>query len=142
MMDTSVVKQIIEIFDNSDVSVMELEIADMKIKLKKPEASSSAVVTVTPAKTETAVKEEPEEKKTTIDSPLVGTFYSAVKPDEKPYVEIGDFVKKGDVVCIVEAMKSINEIKSDKDGTIVEILVNNGDFVEFGQPLFVIGENR
>ena len=74
-----------------------------------------------------------------VKSPLVGTFYSASSPDSAPFVKVGDTVKKGQVLGIVEAMKLMNEIESEFDGTVKAILVKNGDLVEFGQPLFVIG---
>ncbi len=71
-------------------------------------------------------------------APMVGTFYSAPAPGAKPFVDIGTEVKSGDVLCIIEAMKMMNQIESDKAGRIVSVLVKNGDPVEFGQPLFVI----
>ncbi|WP_448916559.1 acetyl-CoA carboxylase biotin carboxyl carrier protein [Eubacterium ramulus] len=74
----------------------------------------------------------------TVKSPLVGTFYSASSPDAAPYVQVGDMVKKGQVLGIVEAMKLMNEIESEFDGTVKAILVKNGDLVEFDQPMFVI----
>lgn len=74
----------------------------------------------------------------TINSPLVGVFYSAASPDDKAYVSVGDKVKKGQVIGIVEAMKLMNEIESDYDGVVTDILVNNEDMVEYGQPMFVI----
>ena len=74
----------------------------------------------------------------TVKSPLVGTFYSASAPDAAPYVQVGDTVKKGQVLGIVEAMKLMNEIESEYDGTVKAILVKNGDLVEFDQPMFVI----
>lgn len=74
-----------------------------------------------------------------VKSPLVGTFYSASAPDAEPYVKVGDVVKKGQVLGIVEAMKLMNEIESEFDGVVKEIKINNGDLIEFDQPLFVIG---
>ena len=74
----------------------------------------------------------------TITSPLVGTFYSAPSPDSPSFVKVGDSVKKGQVVGIIEAMKLMNELESDIDGVIKEILINDGDVVEFGQPLFIL----
>jgi acetyl-CoA carboxylase biotin carboxyl carrier protein len=73
-----------------------------------------------------------------VTSPIVGTFYRASSPDKPPYVEVGDVVKKGQVLCIIEAMKLMNEIESETAGKIVQILVENGHPVEYGQPLFVI----
>lgn len=75
----------------------------------------------------------------TIDSPMVGVFYAAPNPDSKPFVSVGQSVKKGDVVCIIEAMKIMNEITADESGTVTEVLVKNGDVVEYGQPMFKIG---
>lgn len=78
------------------------------------------------------------EPRKTINSPMVGTFYRAPSPDAKPYADVGQRVKAGDTVCIIEAMKLLNEIEAETDGVIQEILVDNGAPVEFGQPLFVI----
>jgi acetyl-CoA carboxylase biotin carboxyl carrier protein len=88
--------------------------------------------------------EEPEvienitESKNVITSPMVGSFYRAASPDSAPFIDIGSSVKKGDTLCIIEAMKILNEIESDKEGTISKILIENGQPVEFGQPLFEI----
>ena len=71
-----------------------------------------------------------------IKSPMVGVFYASPSPDAKPFVEVGQKVKKGDVVCIIEAMKLMNELTADQDGEVVDICVNNGEVVEYGQPLF------
>ena len=74
----------------------------------------------------------------TIKAPMVGVFYQAASPEAEPYVTVGKTVKKGDTVCIIEAMKLMNEIQAEEDGTIKEILVKDGDIIEYGQPLFVI----
>jgi acetyl-CoA carboxylase biotin carboxyl carrier protein len=74
-----------------------------------------------------------------VKSPMVGTFYRAAAPDGKPFVDVGDAVKAGDTICIIEAMKLLNEIEADADGVVKQILVENGQPVEYGQPLFVIG---
>ena len=84
-----------------------------------------------------AIKAEPK-KLNTIDSPLVGTFYKAASPDSAPFVQVGDRVTADTVVCIIEAMKVMNEIKAEKSGVIKEILLENGQPVEFGQPMFVL----
>ncbi len=73
-----------------------------------------------------------------LDSPMVGTFYSAASPEKPPFIKVGDQVKKGQTICIIEAMKLMNEIESEYDGEVVEILVKNEDMVEFGQPLFLV----
>ena len=74
----------------------------------------------------------------TINSPMVGTFYHSSSPGTKPFVEVGDAIKEGDTICIIEAMKILNEIEADKTGTVTRILGENGQAVEYGQPLFVI----
>jgi acetyl-CoA carboxylase biotin carboxyl carrier protein len=73
-----------------------------------------------------------------VKSPMVGTFYRASSPGAKPFVEVGDTIKQGETICIVEAMKILNEIEADKSGTVTQMLVDNGQAVEYGQPLFVI----
>jgi acetyl-CoA carboxylase biotin carboxyl carrier protein len=73
-----------------------------------------------------------------VKSPMVGTFYRASSPGAKPFVELGDAIKEGETICIVEAMKILNEIEADKSGTVTQILVENGQAVEYGQPLYVI----
>ena len=85
-----------------------------------------------------AVEAAPVETGFQVKSPMVGTFYRASSPGAKPFVEIGSTVKEGETLCIVEAMKILNEIESEKAGTVTSILCDNGDAVEFGQPLFVI----
>lgn len=76
----------------------------------------------------------------TINSPMVGTFYAAASPDAAPFVKVGTRVKKGDIVCIIEAMKMFNQIEAECEGTVVQCLVDNGHPVEFGQPMFVVDE--
>ena len=88
---------------------------------------------------ETIAEEKVEVSGDIVKSPIVGTFYASTSPGKPPIVSKGDKVSKGDVLCIVEAMKVMNEITSDFDGEILDILVENGQFVEFGEPLFVIG---
>jgi acetyl-CoA carboxylase biotin carboxyl carrier protein len=87
----------------------------------------------------TAPAAEPSPEGHVVKSPMVGTFYRAASPDAKPFVEVGEVVKEGQTICIVEAMKLMNEIEADASGTIKAILVENGQPVEYGQPLFVIG---
>jgi acetyl-CoA carboxylase biotin carboxyl carrier protein len=74
----------------------------------------------------------------TVKSPMVGTFYRSANPGSKPFVELGDAIKEGEPICIIEAMKIMNEIEADKSGTVTRILCENGQAVEFGQPLFII----
>jgi acetyl-CoA carboxylase biotin carboxyl carrier protein len=95
-----------------------------------------------PASTALAVAEPvaaPVETGHVVKSPMVGTFYRAANPGSKPFADVGDAIKEGDPICIIEAMKIMNEIEADKSGTVTRILCENGQAVEFGQPLFVIG---
>ena len=85
-----------------------------------------------------AVDDLKEEKCNTVNSPMVGTFYASASPESKPFVTIGQSVKKGDTLCILEAMKMMNQVQAESDGKIVEILVDNAEPVEFDQPLFVL----
>ncbi|HEC78329.1 MAG TPA: acetyl-CoA carboxylase biotin carboxyl carrier protein [candidate division WOR-3 bacterium] len=138
------IEKLVKILENSVVS--EIEITDLfgrTVRIRK--SGNNTQITQTPAKKQpTAVSEpqttEQEDKKNlvAIKSPIVGTFYRAPAPDAPPYVEIGDVVKPGQVVCIVEAMKLMNEIESDVAGKIVKILVKNEDPVEYNQELFLI----
>lgn len=96
-----------------------------------PEAAPAAAAAPAPA--------APAAGKKTVTSPMVGTFYRAPSPEAKPFVQVGDTVKKGDTLCIIEAMKLLNEIEAEEEGVIKEVLVENGQPVEYGQPLFVLG---
>jgi acetyl-CoA carboxylase biotin carboxyl carrier protein len=96
------------------------------------------VATVAPASNESTEKENEEAGAKKITSPMVGTFYSSASPDKPPFVKVGDKVKKGQTICILEAMKLMNEIESEHDGEIVKILINNEEMVEYGQPMFLI----
>lgn len=155
------VKELIAIFEKSDLNDMEVQLDNAVVKLNRNAASpvqgQNAVernviqdsvnnadiqnVQMTP---EEAVVNSPvsdmEELSNGggrfIKAPIVGTFYQSSAPDKPPYVKVGDSIAKGDVVCIIEAMKFMNEVNSEESGKITEILVKDGEFVEFGQPLF------
>lgn len=152
-MNISEIKELVKIIDESTLTTFEMEQEGVKLVLKKeavaamPVAAPVAVAApvVNAFKEEVVVQVEENVKNEapvvagkTVNSPMVGTFYASSAPDKPAYVKVGDKVKKGQVVCIVEAMKLMNEIESDVDGEVVEILVNNEDMVEFGQPMFVI----
>lgn len=151
-MNIAEIKELVKVIDDSNLTTFELEQDGVKLVLKKeavaemkvaaPVTVAAPVVTAVKeeVKVEESVKEATKEAPTgkTINSPMVGTFYASSAPDKPAYVKVGDKVKKGQVVCIVEAMKLMNEIESEVDGEIVEILVNNEDMVEYGQPMFVI----
>ena len=137
--------KIIEMLEKSRFDDCELELGDFKIKLGTNKSSevqyiqaaqpyaapaAPAVQADVPAQEASAIQGK------TINAPLVGIFYSAPAPDAAPFVSVGSNVKKGDCVCIIEAMKIMNDIECELDGEIAECLVKNGDPVEFGQPLF------
>jgi acetyl-CoA carboxylase biotin carboxyl carrier protein len=155
-MDLKEIKAIIELMSKNHLSEFDLEREGFKIRIKKsPETlphityttpaplpqplpapiTSAAPAQPTPAATPVPAA-EPLANLHEIASPMVGTFYRAPSPDSAPYVELGQKVTPDTVVCIIEAMKVMNEIKAETTGTIVEILVENGKSVEFGQPLF------
>lgn len=127
-MDTEKLKQVVRIFESSSLTSMHLECEEMNIELQKKDGPAQPVS----HKVESPVVES---EGVTLNSPLVGTFYRSSAPDQPPYVEVGQSVKAGDVVCILEAMKAMNEIKASQDGIIEDILVNDGDMVQFDQPL-------
>ena len=103
-------------------------------------ASDDPVKVASPSSEEAVTGSNPEEGRHPVTSPLVGTFYNAPSPDAPPFVSNGDLVQEGQTLCIVEAMKTMNEIKADRPGMIREICVENGQLVEYGQPLFMIRE--
>lgn len=133
-----------------DLSELKVELKDCNVSLRRGEKTVAAPVVVAPAPVAAApvapapaaaaptAKEEAAAPAKTIDSPLVGTFYRAASPDADTFVNVGDRVTADTVVAIIEAMKVMNEIKAEKSGVIKEVLVENGQPVEFGQPLFVI----
>lgn len=125
----------------SSLSSFEYETEELKLSIQ---CGEKAVLTATPAVSEAEPRETVSGKKEElpegklVKSPLVGTFYAAPSQDAAPYVKVGDQVKKGQVLAIVEAMKLMNEIESDFDGTVAEVYVKNGESVEYGMPLFRI----
>ena len=132
-----------------DLNELKVELKDCNVSLRRGETTGAAPVVVAPAPVAAApvapaapaapaAKEEAAAPARTIDSPLVGTFYRAASPDADTFVNVGDRVTADTVVAIIEAMKVMNEIKAEKSGVIKEVLVENGQPVEFGQPLFVI----
>lgn len=151
------IKQMIEMLENSQLAVLELtDDNGSSIRLEKPStpavhnfavntgAQGAAIPAQAPVQTvtseqATAVTEAPAtENYSSIKAPMVGVFYAAASPDSSPFVTVGQRVEKGDVVCIIEAMKLMNEITAEQSGVIAEICVNNEDIVEYGQDLFKI----
>jgi len=154
-MDLRKLKTLIDLVSESNVSELEITEADGKVRIVKAGAQSvvyaqpmpaPAAATVAapaaaapaPAAAASAPAEAPAETGHVVKSPMVGTFYRASSPGAKAFAEVGDQVKAGQPVCIIEAMKIMNEIESDVDGTITKILVENGQPVEYGQPLFIV----
>lgn len=143
MIDIETLKEYIKVLE--DCSLAEIEISDEEdsIRLAKPSADSPVVAVsaqgAAQAPAQPAAASAPAVSGKAIKSPMVGVFYAAPSPDRPPFVNVGDTVQKGDVVCIVEAMKIMNEITAAESGTITEILVENGEVVEYDQPLFKIG---
>ena len=135
------IKKLIDDMGNSKIDELKIEFPDgIKISMKK---DRTPVAPIMPAETVQRIsvpekKEIVQEEYKIVKSPMVGTFYSKSSPNAKPYAEIGQKVKKGDILCIVEAMKLMNEIESEYDGEIVEICVNDGEMVDYGKPLFKI----
>jgi acetyl-CoA carboxylase biotin carboxyl carrier protein len=154
-MDLEFVRHLIEAVDGSGIDTLEITRAGTRIRISKspaqvgsvavgPAAASAPVAAAAPAPaaSSTEMDEAPPEKKgpalTDVKSPMVGTFYRAPAPEAPPYVEVGSAVSKGQTLCILEAMKLMNELECEVDGVVREILVENADPVEYGQVLFRI----
>jgi len=150
-MDLRKLKTLIDLVSESNVSELEITEAEGKVRIVKgggvqqptqpmmvPQVPTGAqqALNAAPATSAPAPAEAPTGH--VVKSPMVGTFYRAASPGGKPFVEVGAQVKDGETVCIIEAMKILNEIETDKAGTITKILVENGQAVEYGQPLFVV----
>ena len=145
-MDIEKINNIVELFKNSGLDEMTLELKDFKINLKnnKVEYVAKEVVNVveksSPVKVEKVEEQVNDVKGEWIKAPFVGTFYAAPSANEAPYVKVGQKINKGDVICILEAMKVMNEIKSNKSGTVLEIKAQNGNMVEYDEELILIGD--
>ncbi len=151
-LDLNQVRELLLMFDQTSVTELNLKSGELELQLRKREQISSnpAVVvapappsatTSTPAPAPEPTPPPANRKTVDIVAPMVGTFYRAPAPDEPPFVEVGDTVKKGQVVCIIEAMKLMNEIEAEVNGQVVEILVQNAEPIEYGQPLMRILPN-
>jgi len=150
-MDLRKLKTLIDLVSESNISELEITEADGKVRIVK--ADPAAAVAVQPvyapapaasapaqvaAPVAAAAPVAPVETGHIVKSPMVGTFYRASSPNAKPFADVGQQVKEGEAICIIEAMKIMNEIEADKSGTITKVMCENGQAVEFGQPLFVI----
>ena len=149
-MDIRKVKKLIELLEESGISELEISEGEESVRISRhprmtmqaPMAAPAmqlAAPPLAPATPATAAGEhKPRNDESTVTSPMVGTYYSASSPGAKPFVDIGMEIKVGQVLCIIEAMKMMNQIESDKAGRVTAILAKNGEPVEFGQPLFII----
>jgi len=137
--DLDRIRELLKSLENSSVEEMELEAEGLKLKVKFRRGSSPSLQVSQPQEVKEEKTEEGEEKNYyVVESPMVGTFYRAPSPGAEPFVKEGDFVEKGQVLCIIEALKVMNEIESEVSGIVRKILVENGQPVEYGQPLFYI----
>ena len=152
-MDLRKLKTLIDLVSDSNVSELEITEAEGKVRIVKgpvgamvaaPIAApvvAAAPIAGAPTAAAPAVLSEAEQAAAAghvVKSPMVGTYYASSSPEAKPFVQVGTVVKEGETICIIEAMKILNEIEADKSGTITRILVDNGQAVEYGQPLFHI----
>lgn len=154
-MDLRKLKTLIDLVSESNISELEITEADGKVRIVKSDPAAAiavqpvyaaapampvaaAAAAAAPVAAAAAPAAAPVETGHVVKSPMVGTFYRASSPNAKPFADIGQQVKEGEAICIIEAMKIMNEIEADKSGTITKILAENGQAVEFGQPLFVI----
>ena len=146
-MDLRKLKTLIDLVSDSNVSELEITEAEGKVRIVKsmgvaapmvmPQAAPAAMVTA-PARAPVAAEVPAAPTGHAVKSPMVGTFYRSSSPGAAPFIQIGSVVKEGDTLCIIEAMKILNEIESDKAGTVTQILSENGQAVEYGQPLFIV----
>lgn len=146
-MDVRKIKKLIELIESSDIAELEIVEGEESVRISRnstapvyapaPVAAPAAGAAAAPS-TSSPIAAPDSPSGETIDAPMVGTYYSAASPTSPPFVTVGKSVAVGDTLCIIEAMKMLNQIESDKSGVIKEILVENEQPVEFGQPLFVI----
>ena len=136
-MDTEKIKSIMQMFEESQISKMDLTDGDLHITLEKDVEVKRVV---TPVEGQSVQEEKTEEKTgTPIKSPIVGTYYQASGAGKEPYVKVGDTIQEGDTICIIEAMKVMNEIKATVSGKVLSIEVQDGETVEYDQTLMMIG---
>jgi acetyl-CoA carboxylase biotin carboxyl carrier protein len=146
--DFDKVREIVRIAEESDLAELEVEHAGLRVRVCRAASRAAGVVqpaepAVTPASGDApaagaAASEPPEDHLVPIVAPMVGTFYRAPSPDAAPFVQVGDLVEAGQVVCVIEAMKLFNEIQADQRGRVARILVENASPVEYGQPLLLL----
>jgi len=147
-MDLRKLKKLIDLVQESGIAELEITEGEEKVKIVKGgvvsvAAAQPVAIAAAPAAAATAAapaaEPEPGQEGHVVKAPMVGTFYRSPSPDAKVFVEVGQAVKEGDTICIIEAMKLMNEIEADASGVVKAILVENGQPVEYGQPLFILG---
>ena len=149
-MDLRKLKKLIDLVQESGIAELEITEGEEKVKIVKggavtmtaiPQVAVAAPPALAAPGASAAVPAEPEpgQEGHVVKAPMVGTFYRSPSPDAKAFVEVGQAVKEGDTICIIEAMKLMNEIEADASGVVKAILVENGQPVEYGQPLFILG---
>ncbi|MCF8268169.1 MAG: acetyl-CoA carboxylase biotin carboxyl carrier protein [Ignavibacteriales bacterium] len=153
-MDINLLKRLVRMVETSNIAEFSVQEGDLRVKIAKYSSNPAPVITMpanavpaAPAAAAPVVPSEPKPAENLqnlyeVKSPIVGTFYRAPAPDADPYIKVGDQVSPGTVLCIIEAMKLMNEIESDVSGTVVKILVENSSPVEYNQPLFLIELNK
>ena len=152
-MDIRKVKKLIELLEESGISELEISEGEESVRISRhprvgmqvassqaaPVMQAAPAAAAIPAMAATSSSERaPRNDEHTVTSPMVGTYYASASPGAKPFVEIGSEIKVGQILCIIEAMKMMNQIESDKEGRVTAMLAKNGEPVEFGQPLFII----
>ena len=151
-MDIRKVKKLIELLEESGISELEISEGEESVRISRhprmgmqvaaaaaPAVQAAPAAPAAPATAATSAGERPRRNdEHTVTSPMVGTYYASASPGAKPFVEIGSEIKVGQILCIIEAMKMMNQIESDKEGRVTAMLAKNGEPVEFGQPLFII----
>jgi acetyl-CoA carboxylase biotin carboxyl carrier protein len=151
-MDIRKVKKLIELLEESGIAEIEIHEGEESVRISRgstlapqtmihvpqPAAQASVPTGIHPAATESASNNDYSNEGHVITSPMVGIFYTSPSPEEPAFVSKGQVIKTGDVICIIEAMKIMNQIEADTEGKLLRVLVENGDAVEYGQPLFIV----
>ena len=152
-MDIEIIKELIHSFSEAELTSLSLKSGDFELNLGKEKTIYQTVMSAAPIQNQPIMQNDSQKNEEMVNepiapvspinqkaikSPMVGTFYAASSPKAKPFVEVGTKVKKGDIVCVIEAMKLMNEVEAEIEGEVVEILVTNESMVEFGQPLFIL----
>ncbi|WP_099189242.1 acetyl-CoA carboxylase biotin carboxyl carrier protein [Tepidibacter mesophilus] len=149
-MNINEIKELIMAIDKTSINKFDIEMKDLKLSIQKGDITTTDCISnvrdevkkeINTIDNEEIEKNEVDDNTYIVNAPIMGTFYSAAGPESGNYVNVGDVVKKGDTLCILEAMKLMNEIECDVDGKIIEVLVENEELVEYDQPLFKIKVN-